>query len=120
MKFQHTITNLPAENEYPKLIRDNIPQIIADNDSRKADTRVLSDDEEFLAFLFKKVLEEAEELVKSTTDLNLVEEIADVYEVIDTILKLKGVTPEEVLGVQEEKRMKRGGFEERLVMLHND
>lgn len=120
MTFQHTITDLPKENEYPKLVRDKIPQIIAAHDNRKAATRVLADDNEFSFFLLKKVLEEAEELSKSTTDSNLVEEIADLYEVIDALLKSKGMTHEEVRKVQDEKRSKRGGFEERLLMLHNN
>ena len=117
MSFTHTITDLPTENEYPKLIRDKIVEIIQANDGFTVPTRVLSDDVEFLEYLLKKVVEEAEELSQATSDSNLVEEIADVYEIIDAILKLKGIDHSNALTVQNEKREKRGGFEQRLLML---
>jgi predicted house-cleaning noncanonical NTP pyrophosphatase (MazG superfamily) len=43
--------------------------------------------------------------------------MADVYEIIDTILKLKGIERAEVVAVQDAKRKKRGGFDDRLLML---
>jgi predicted house-cleaning noncanonical NTP pyrophosphatase (MazG superfamily) len=117
MGFKHTITDLPTENEYPKLVRDKIPQIIKTHDGVDVPTRTLDEDTEFLAFLLRKIVEESEELSEATTNSNLIEEIADVNEIIDTILKLKGISPEEVLAVQHEKRDARGGFEKRLLML---
>lgn len=116
MKFEHTETDLPTENQYPKLVRDKIPEIIKINDGVDVPTRILSDDE-YLAYLLKKVQEEAEELAEATTDSNVVEEIADVYEVIDAILALKGIERSEVIKVQDEKREKRGGFIRRILML---
>ncbi|MDB5165528.1 MAG: phosphoribosyl-ATP pyrophosphohydrolase [Candidatus Saccharibacteria bacterium] len=118
MTFEHTITDLPAENEYPKLIRDRIPEIIL-ADGREVDTRTL-DDEEFLHFLLKKVTEEAQELENAVTDSNILEEIADVREILDAILELKGVSLEQIQAIQDEKRQKRGGFKLRLLMLNND
>jgi len=118
MTFEHTFTDLPAENEYPKLIRDRIPEIIL-ADGRKVDTRTL-DDEEFLQYLLKKITEEAQELENATTDSNILEEIADVREILDSILELKSVSPEEIQAIQDEKRQKRGGFKLRLLMLSND
>jgi predicted house-cleaning noncanonical NTP pyrophosphatase (MazG superfamily) len=118
MKYEHTITDLPAENEYPKLIRDRIPEIILAG-GREVETRIL-DEDEFLHFLLKKAVEEAQELQHATSDSNIVEEIADVREVLNTILELKGVSPEQIQAVQDEKRQKRGGFKSRLLMLSND
>lgn len=119
MKFQHTVTDLPIENEYPKLVRDKIPEIIKQKEGRIAATRVLDDDNEFLGFLLKKVVEEAEELSRATSDHNIQEEIADVYEIIDTIIKLKGMSAKDITTTQDEKRAKRGGFDQRLIMLNN-
>lgn len=116
MSFTHTITNLPKENEYPKLVRDKIPEIVKTYDGIDVPTRILND-EEYLTYLLKKVVEEAEELSGAETDSNLVEEIADVYEIIDSILALKNVSREEVLAVRDEKREKRGGFDKRILML---
>lgn len=118
MTYEHTITDLPVENEYPKLVRDRIPEIIRENGG-EAPFRTLTDDE-FFEYLKKKVVEEAGELAASDTDSNLLEEIADVREILDTIQRLKGFTTEQVVQVQEEKRVKRGAFELRLLMLNND
>lgn len=119
MKSQHT-TTATLKNEYPKLVRDKIPQIIADNDGKHVTTRVLDDDDEFMSFLLKKVIEESNELSKTTTDPDLIEEIADIYEVIDALLEFKGMTRQDVEMIQGTKRAKRGGFKDRLLMLNND
>ena len=118
MTYEHTITNLPLENEYPKLVRDKIPEIIEQNGG-EAPFRTLAEDE-FFGYLKKKATEEAGELAASDTDSNLLEEMADLREVLDTIARLKGFTPEQVTQVQDEKRAKRGGFGLRLLMLNND
>ncbi|MEO8105222.1 MAG: nucleoside triphosphate pyrophosphohydrolase [Candidatus Saccharibacteria bacterium] len=117
MNFTHTYSKLPSENIYPKLIRDKIPAIIKAADGLEVPVRLLVSDDEYLSYLLKKVVEEANELAESKTDSNLVEEISDVYEVIDTLLSLKGISRDKVLAVQDEKKEKRGGFERRLLML---
>lgn len=114
--FEHTVTDLPQENEYPKLVRDLIPQIIKDNDGVDVPTQVLSD-EDFEQWLRKKAVEEAFELQDADTDPHLLEEIADLREILDTLQELKGFTPEQVKSVQDEKRQKRGGFGRRILML---
>ncbi|HEX8226317.1 MAG TPA: nucleoside triphosphate pyrophosphohydrolase [Candidatus Saccharimonadales bacterium] len=117
MSFEHTFTDLPAENEYPKLVRDKIPDIILAHDGVTVPTRILSDDDEYLAFLLRKGREEAEELSEAQTESNMREEIADLYEIIDTILALKGIPRADIVGIQDEKRQKRGGFDQRILML---
>ena len=119
MAFEHTETNLPLENEYPKLVRDLIPQRIKDNDDLDVPVRILSDDQEYLSYLLKKVAEEAEELSQAQTDANIQEEIADVYELIDAISKLKHWSVADLQAVQADKRAKRGGFDGRLLMLED-
>lgn len=119
MTFEHTMTNLPIESEYPKLVRDNIPAIIQEADGRVVPVRKLSDSE-FLVYLLKKVVEESQELADTTTDSHLLEEMADVQEILDTIAKFKSFTPDQLQAVQDEKRQKRGGFTLRLLMLNND
>ena len=106
-------------SEYPKLVRDRIPEIIKEREGRDSHVRVMEGDE-YLNFLLKKVEEEARELTQADSDLAMVEEMADLYEVIDAILVAKGMPREEVVKVQDAKRAKRGGFERRLLMLDND
>ena len=110
---------MTAVSEYPKLIRDNIPEIIIVNGGKPA-TRVLTDDTEFLDALLKKVVEEANELLSASSETNLLEEIADIREVLAALLELKGVSEEQIQAIQDAKRQKRGGFTQRLLMLHND
>ena len=117
--FEHTFTNHAIENEYPKLVRDRIPEIIRDEDGREVLVEVL-DDAGFEVRLKQKAVEEAVELSEAESDAHLLEEIADVLEILDELMALKGFTTERVKQVQDEKRNKRGGFGKRLLMLNND
>ena len=105
------------DNEYPKLVRDRIPEIIKEKLGVDIEQRTLSDDKEYLDFLLKKIVEEAMELQKSGETGNLEEELADVFEVIYAILALQGKSIEDIVAIQREKREKRGGFEKRILML---
>ncbi len=116
MSFTHTFTDLPEENEYPKLVRDRIPEIVREHDGIEAEIRVL-DNTEFESYLRQKVIEEAHELDQAESDDHLVEEIADVQELLDTLCVLKGITNDQLHEVQAAKRDKRGGFDQRLLML---
>ncbi len=117
MKFKHFETSLDKEREYPKLVRDGIPEIVKADKGIDAKIRVLEDDEEYLAYLLKKVEEEADELTNAESKEHIVEEMADVLEVMDAILKFNDIDIEIVKKVQIEKVEKRGGFEKRLLML---
>ncbi len=116
MQIEHTDTQLPRESEYPKLVRDRIPQIILDKEGTQVSTRILSDDKEYARYLRLKVVEEAEELRQASSRHNVAEEIADIYEVIGAILELYEITPTEIHGIQMQKRTQRGGFSRRLLM----
>ena len=93
-----------------KLVRDKIPEIIANN-GRKAKYHVLSE-EEYRAALDKKLLEEVEEY---QVDKNL-EEMSDILEVLYAICKAGGYTREDLEAVRKEKYQKRGGFERKLFL----
>lgn len=95
---------------YNKLIRDRIPEIIAD-EGKDCTVRTLTS-EEYVAELRNKLQEEVEEFLTSNT----VEEIADIFEVLEHILREKGITMETVLEIKEAKRTKRGGFEKKIFL----
>ena len=117
MPYTHTDTNLTIENEYPKLVRDNIPAMIKRERGIDVKTTIITDDEIYLKALLKKILEEATELSYVETDGHLQEEIADVYEVLDAILKLKQWPKEVIATIQKDKRTDRGGFDRRILMM---
>jgi len=92
-----------------KLVRDLIPDLIR-QDGRKADVRYLTGDE-LIAALGAKLIEEAGEaaaVVHSRTDL--VEELADVREVIAALMAAGGITDQEVANAAVTKAEKRGAF----------
>ena len=110
-------TDQAFENEYPKLVRDNIPAIYKAHHGKGAKTETIKTDEEFLKFLLKKMVEEARELEYSIKAGNTQEELADIFEIIYAILDLKGWSLEDIIKVQKDKRAKNGGFEKRVILL---
>lgn len=99
-----------------KLVRDNIPDIILKNDGKKAHTRRLLK-KEYRVELYKKLLEEASELVSATKKTEILNEIADVQEVLDAIILLNSLTKAEVVQVQKKKKQERGGFSKQIFLL---
>ena len=97
---------------FRKLVRDNIPEIMAEKGER-ANTRVLTESE-YLKALDDKLLEEVQELRHGDEDRK--EEMADIYEVLDAMTKVHGFSKEEIIRIQEEKRGRRGGFEKRIFL----
>jgi len=71
--------------EYNKLIRDRIPEIIEES-GLQYQTEMLTE-EKYRDALFAKLIEEAQEVATAPPD-SLVAELADLYEVIDTILEV--------------------------------
>lgn len=98
------------KKQYHKLVRDNIPQIIAST-GKSCKTRVLSQ-EEYLEFLDEKLQEELTEYQQSKS----LEELADLLEVMEAVTSARGYTWEELMKVKLEKKQKRGGFDERLLL----
>lgn len=65
----------------------------------------------------KKTVEEAVELSDASTPDHILEETADVLEVMEARLALHNLTLEQVRDVQAQKRQKRGGFTKRILMI---
>lgn len=102
------------EREFNKLVRDNIPNIIANNGEESV-TRVLEDDE-YKIELYKKLLEESNEVIGSTGSDETLEELADVLEILKSIAELNGKKLDDVIETANNKRLKRGGFEKRIFL----
>jgi len=116
MEFQHFETSLEKENKYPKLVRDKIPEIVAGKTGKEVKIRTM-EDEEYRRFLLKKVVEEAEELAATENQEHMAEELADVMELIDTILEVNGLSWEAIRKIQKAKAEIRGGFKKKILML---
>jgi len=93
-------------------VRDRIPELIAAS-GKTCTVRVL-DDQEYVDKLHEKLAEELQEYLADGS----VEELADLAELILAILDVKGVSPEEFEAIRRRKREERGGFSERLLLVH--
>jgi predicted house-cleaning noncanonical NTP pyrophosphatase (MazG superfamily) len=98
---------------YKKLVRDKIPEIIKNN-GESFETRILSD-EEFEIELKKKLVEESKETALASDD-ELLEELADVLELIKSIADFKNITFDQIEERRKEKLEKRGGFKKKLFL----
>lgn len=94
-----------------KLIRDRLPAMMQAQ-GLKTYTRRL-DDGAFDQALRAKLIEEAEE-TRTAPSRDLLEELADVTEVVLALAELHGFTAEDVEAARITKRAERGGFDERV------
>ena len=114
MKHTHTETNLPIENQYPKLVRDLIPERITQGG--KQFSMHIADHDEYVSFLLSKLIEEASELKQANTLDHQKEEIADVREVLSAIQEALELSEDELQEVQASKAEERGGFSGRIIL----
>lgn len=103
MKHTHTETDLPIENEYPKLVRDKIPELIK-RDGKPAVTHI-ADASEYIQSLLEKLVEEATELQEAGNPEHQKEEMADVREVLEALQVALEFPEEEIRKIQIAKLM---------------
>lgn len=95
-----------------KLVRDKIPEII-EASGGLADVRRL-DDGAFRRALCEKLYEEAGELQEAANAMDVLDEAADVLEVVRALASAYGHDFADVVRAAEEKREMRGGFDARI------
>jgi hypoxanthine-DNA glycosylase len=96
--------------KFTKLVRDKIVSDIIAN-GNYPHWKTLSH-EEYLKELKKKILEESQEILNAN-DKELLEEIADVQEIIDNLVIALGKTKRDLTLQQKIKNTKRGSFKRR-------
>ncbi len=96
--------------QYNKLIRDNIPE----NIEKYGVTCIthIADSSEYKEKLYAKLLEEVNEFLEDDNS----EELADVLEVIHAISDLKKIRFEEIEKTRLEKKEKKGGFKDKIIL----
>ena len=95
-----------------KLWRDKLVDTMEQKHGSRINWHYLND-QEFNAELRIKLAEETQEVIVAQSRDELVAELADVFEVIDSLTKLHGISEQEILTAQAKKRDERGGFEGR-------
>lgn len=96
--------------KYNKLVRDIIPQIIK-ADGKKPEIHI-ANKEEYWQKLKEKLSEETQEFIEDENN----EELADILEVIYAICEYKDVDLEQIEEIREEKKMKKGGFFDKIIL----
>lgn len=96
--------------KFEKLVRDKIKDRIEEGGG-KVKSRLLSK-KEYVLELKRKLLEEAKEFVES--EEGSAEELADVQEIVDCLLRELGIGREELEKKKKQKIEKRGGFNRRI------
>jgi predicted house-cleaning noncanonical NTP pyrophosphatase (MazG superfamily) len=91
--------------KYDKLVRDEIPDIIAE--SGKAVTYRILNDEDYKIALEMKLDEEVAEFHKNPS----IEEIADIAEVLYALIEAYGYRVIDVINYRAAKREEKGGFD---------
>lgn len=94
-----------------KLIRDNAP--VLSDDQVQVTQRTLGDDE-YIAQLKLKLVEEAQEVLEAQNIEDTKTELADVMEVIHALCSIENYTLQEIEEARVKKKAERGGFEKRV------
>lgn len=105
-----------GKQEFNKLVRDKEPEIIERN-KKYSLTKALYD-EEFLTALNEKLIEEANEVINAKTKGEITEELADLLEVMLAKANIKYITLEDILKAREEKKAKKGGFDDKIFLIN--
>lgn len=95
---------------YHKLVRDRIPEMI-EADGKNCICEILGD-EDYIVLLDQKLNEELAEYQESKS----IEELADLLEVMQAVVKVRGWTIEELERIRADKAVRRGGFEKRILL----
>ena len=114
----HPFIEFQEKQEFNKLVRDKIPENI-----RTGGERVLSVKLErgiLLDALRSKLVEEALEAKDAQDEEQIMEELADVEQIICSILSQIGRPREELEQMRMKKQEKRGGFDEGLVLIETN
>ncbi|OHA50493.1 MAG: hypothetical protein A3A97_01240 [Candidatus Terrybacteria bacterium RIFCSPLOWO2_01_FULL_40_23] len=96
--------------KYNKLVRDKIPQYIKSKGGTSSSH--IADEEEYWQKLKEKLFEEVEEFNKDEN----AEEVADILEVLEAIVKYKQFNMENVLKIKEKEAQERGKFNDKIIL----
>ena len=98
----------------PKLIRDKIPEIIKKNGNNPITIQVTG--VELFEALKQKLVEEALEVQEATNYDELKAELADVLEIVTTLIETEKLDWDEIIEIREDKARTRGRFKKGYIL----
>ncbi|MBM7839086.1 putative house-cleaning noncanonical NTP pyrophosphatase (MazG superfamily) [Alkalihalobacillus xiaoxiensis] len=99
---------------YNKLVRDKVPEVIQKN-GKSYSSRTLSQ-HEYEEQIRLKLQEEIAEYLAADTAGQALEELADVLEVIHSLVGIHNSSFHEVETIRKQKSAERGGFKKRVFL----
>jgi len=100
--------------KYNKLIRDKIPAIIKRDRGIPKISRL--NNKRFIKELKKKLIEEAIELQKVKGNKDILNELADALEILQSIARVEKIKWPEVENKRAMKNKERGGFKKKIFL----
>ena len=95
----------------PKLVRNNIAaHLLTEGIAEEVEVHSTTDQETYRAMLKSKLMEEAGEVIGANTRTSMQEEIGDLLEVIDALIKTYGLNTADIASTKDAKRERSGGF----------
>ena len=101
-----------------KLVRDKIPEIIFKSGG-SCTYNTLSTKNEYIVALGNKCIEEVQEIndaIRSEDREHTIEELADLTEVLECLIKILKIDKSEIRAKQIEKRNEKGSFAEKIFL----
>ncbi|HNX10992.1 MAG TPA: nucleoside triphosphate pyrophosphohydrolase [bacterium] len=96
--------------KYNKLVRDKIPEYIRSKGG--VPITHIADDKEYWEKLKEKLLEE----IKEFSENEVIEEMADIQEVINAMCDYKGFSQGSIDDVMKKKAEERGAFKKKIIL----
>lgn len=104
-----------GKQEFYKLVRDKIPVNIQSKGERTSTVNI--DSHQLLNFLKEKAVEEVLEFFWESDKDKIIEEMADIFEVLRSTCKIFGIDIKEIEKIAEAKNENKGAFDNGLLLL---
>ena len=98
--------------KFDKLVRDKVPDRMHQKNIHIS--YYAMDHEEYIGELKRKLLEEAEEVIDANSKVDLIEELADVLEIVYALSEACDISFAQIEDMRNVKKEKRGGFEKKI------
>lgn len=96
-----------------KLIRDKVPEIIDQEVGASITYKILENDD-YIASLKDKLVEESYEVISADNIEEIIDELADLMEVINALTETLGISHADVQKTMENRKARRGGFSSKI------